>query len=86
MNKLAPYYKALVAFVAPGAVAIGTAVTEGSQGGSSITSAEWISALVACVVTSAAVYGTPNRDPEGDHQDESVQPPQDPEHRILGKA
>lgn len=83
MNKLAPYYKAVVAFFAPGAVVIGSAVTDSSRGGESITSGEWVTALVACVVTAAAVYGTPNRDPEGDHQDQSVQPP---EQRILGKA
>ena len=76
MNKLAPYYKAIVAFFAPGAVAIGTAVTESSPGGETITVAEWVGAVVACVVTAAAVYGVPNRDPEATHQAESVQPPE----------
>lgn len=53
-------WKAIVAFVAPGAVVIGSAVAEASDGGSRITAAEWVTALVACVVTSAAVFSTPN--------------------------
>ncbi|MCF6376887.1 hypothetical protein L2K70_04665 [Nocardioides KLBMP 9356] len=75
MNKIAPYWKAVVGFVAPGAVLIGSAVTEASAGAEHITTGEWVTAVVACIVTSAAVYGTPNRDPEAEHQDESVQPP-----------
>ena len=61
MNKLAPYWKAVVGFVAPGAVIVGSAVTEASDGGTSITAAEWVTALVACVVTSAGVYGVANK-------------------------
>lgn len=61
MNRIAPYWKAVVGFVAPGAVLIGSAVTEASDGGSTITTAEWVTALVACVVTSAGVYGVANR-------------------------
>jgi hypothetical protein len=75
MNKLAPYWKTVVGFIAPGAVLIGSAVTEASDGGSTITAAEWVTAVVACIVTSAAVYGVPNRDPHALHQQESVQPP-----------
>ncbi len=75
MNKIAPYWKSVVGFIAPGAVLIGAAVTESSAGGEHITTGEWVTAAVACIVTSAAVYGTPNRDPEGEHQDESTQPP-----------
>jgi hypothetical protein len=75
MSKLSPYWKAFVGFVAPGAVVLGSAVTDGSQHGSAITTAEWVTAVVACVVTSAAVYTAPNRDPLARHQDESVQPP-----------
>lgn len=74
MDKIKPYIKALVAFVTPGAVLIGAAVTEASEGGSTITTSEWVTALVACLVTSGAVYRIPNKDPKGEHQDESVQP------------
>lgn len=62
MNRIAPYWKAVVGFVAPGAVLIGAAVTEASAGRESITSGEWVTAVVACIVTSAAVYSTPNAD------------------------
>lgn len=55
----AKYWKAGVAFVAPGAVLVGAAVTEASEGGTTITTSEWVTALVACVVTSGAVYAAP---------------------------
>lgn len=78
MKRIAPYAKALVGFITPGAVLIGAAVTEASDSGSRITTAEWVTALVACIVTGGAVYRTPNKDPEAEHQDESVQPPAEP--------
>lgn len=52
--------KALVAFVAPGAVVITSAVLDSSAGGSTITTAEWITAACACVITSAGVAGLKN--------------------------
>jgi hypothetical protein len=55
MDKIKPYLKAVVGFVAPAAVTIGAAVTSSSDGGTRITQTEWITALVACVVTSAGV-------------------------------
>lgn len=58
---MTPYLKSIVGFIAPGAVLIGAAVTEASQGGERITSAEWITALVACIVTAAGVFSVPNR-------------------------
>lgn len=61
MDKITPYAKAIVAFITPGAVAIGQAVTDSSAGGSSITAAEWVSAAVACIVTSGVVYAVPNK-------------------------
>jgi hypothetical protein len=75
LDRVKPFAKAVVAFVTPGAVVIGSAVTEASQGGSNITAAEWVTAIVACVVTAGAVYGVPNKDPQATHQHESVQPP-----------
>lgn len=61
LTKIAPYWKAVVGFVAPGAVLIGAAVTESSAGGAAITQAEWVTAAVACVVTSAGVYAATNK-------------------------
>lgn len=60
LGPLAPYAKAIVGFLAPGAVLIGAAVQDGSAGGAAITSAEWVQAIVACVVTAAGVYAIPN--------------------------
>ena len=58
-------WKAVMAFVSPGAVIIGSAVLTSSDGGAAITSGELVTALVACVVTSATVYGAPNRPSAG---------------------
>lgn len=51
------YWKAAVGFVAPGAVVIGSAVADGSG----ISTSEWVTAIVASVVTAAAVARTPNK-------------------------
>lgn len=75
LHSLSPYWKAILGFLAPGAVIIGSAVTEASDGGTAITTAEWVTAVVTMIVTGAAVYGVPNKDPLGQHQDESTQPP-----------
>lgn len=60
---IAPYWKAFVAFVAPGAVALIAAVQPDSAGGSAITTAEVVAAVCACFVTAGGVYLTPNRLP-----------------------
>ena len=59
MSKIAPYWKAVFGFVAPGVALLGAAVTEQSPGGSSITTAEWVTAVIACVVTASAVWAAP---------------------------
>lgn len=53
--------KAVVAFVAPAAVVLVSAVTEASAGGETITQGEWVTAACATVITAAGVYLTPNR-------------------------
>lgn len=75
MNAVLPYLKAVLGFITPGAVILGSAVTQASDGGSAITAAEWVTAAVACVVTGSLVFGVPNKDPKALHQHESVQPP-----------
>lgn len=52
---LARYWKAVLGFLAPGAVIIGAAVTEGSPGGTGITQGEWVTAIVAMIVTGSSV-------------------------------
>lgn len=49
------YWKAILAFLVPGAVIIGSSVTSGSDGGTTITTAEWVTAIVAMIVTGGAV-------------------------------
>ncbi len=66
MHPIAPYAKAAVAFIVPGAVLIGSAVTEQSPGGAAITTAEWVTALVACIVTAGTVWGMPNAPKAGE--------------------
>lgn len=61
MKNVGKYWKAVVGFVAPGVVLIGSSITDASDGGSKITTAEWITALVACVATSAGVYAARNK-------------------------
>ena len=56
------YWKAILGFIVPGAVVIGSAVTDVSDGGSTITGAEWVTAIVAMIVTGAAV-GTKSNAP-----------------------
>jgi hypothetical protein len=59
LNRIGPYWKAVVAFVAPGAVLIGAAVTPPSDDGTHVTVAEIITALVAAITTAAGVYQAP---------------------------
>lgn len=59
-TKIGQAAKAVVGFVAPAVVSLGVAVTAGSDGGSSITTSEWFTAVIAALVTSGFVYGVPN--------------------------
>lgn len=51
------YWKAAVGFVAPGAVVIGSAVADGSG----ISTSEWVTAVVASVVTASGVAYARNK-------------------------
>lgn len=57
------YRKAVLGFIAPGVIIIGNSVTSASDGGSHITGAEWVTAVVACIVTGAAVARVRNDPP-----------------------
>lgn len=58
-------WAAIIGFVAPGAVVLTSAVTARSELGAVITTAEWITAACACIITSAAggftVYRVENK-------------------------
>lgn len=75
MTKIAPYYKAVAGLLVPFLGSLGTALLDDSAGGSSITASEWISAVVIGLAAGGAVFQISNKDPEGEHQDESTQPP-----------
>jgi hypothetical protein len=75
LDKIKPYAKAVVAFLVPTAGSLVGAMQDASPGGSTVTAAEWIGALIIGVTSSGFVYGTPNRDPLALRQNESVQPP-----------
>ena len=75
MDKIAPYYKAVAGLLVPFLTAIGVALTAGSDNGSTITGNEWITAIVAGLLAGGVVFAVPNKDPNAEHQEESVQPP-----------
>lgn len=72
MNQLSRYWKGILAFISPGAVIIGSSVLSASDGGTSITTAEWVTAAVACLVTGSLVTAKRNGNPQPTG-------PQDPE-------
>lgn len=60
IGTIRPVAKAVVGFVAPGAVIIASAVLDNSAGGATITQGEWITAAAACLITAAGVYTVRN--------------------------
>jgi hypothetical protein len=86
LDKIAPYYKALAAFLVPLLGSLGTALTASSDNGSEITGFEWVQAVSLALVAGGVVFGVPNKDPQARHQDESVQPPDDFTRRYEGGA
>ena len=73
MSKIAPYWKAVVGFVAPAAVVLTSAVTEASAGGEAVTQGEWITAGCAAFITAGAVYAKANHPvPDGDGEHRAV--------------
>jgi hypothetical protein len=60
VEHIAPYWKAVMGFIAPGAAILVSSVMDGSAGGEAITQGEWITAVCTAVITSAAVYAKSN--------------------------
>lgn len=75
MEKIAPYWKAVVGLLVPLLGGVIAAMQDGTPGGSSITGQEWLGIVLIALTTSGVVFGVPNKDPHGVHQRESVQPP-----------
>lgn len=88
MNKIAPYAKALIGALVAALGALGAALTPDPSGLVSVSEGEWVAVISALLVGLLAVFATPNKDPEAEHQDESVQPAVEMtgERPILGKA
>lgn len=57
-------WKAVVAFIVPGVAILLSSVLEGSDGGSAITTAEWITAIGTCFLTAGTVWSVPNVPPK----------------------
>ena len=75
MDKIAPYAKALIGALVAGLGTLGAALTPDAGGLVSVNAGEWVAIVSALLVGLLAVFAVPNRDPEGEHQDESTQPP-----------
>lgn len=69
LDSIKPYAKALVGALTAGLGAYATALDDG------ITTQEWVTVAIAALAGGGFVFGVPNKDPEAQHQAESVQPP-----------
>lgn len=69
MKNIAPYAKALT-----GALIAGLASLQQSLDNDAVSAQEWTGIAIATLSGLALVWAIPNKDPEGEHQDESVQP------------
>jgi hypothetical protein len=59
MDKVKRYWKAIAGFVAPGVVLLGASLSEQSEGGTTVTTSEWVAVLVTMFATAGAVYLAP---------------------------
>jgi hypothetical protein len=88
MDAIAPYWKAVIGFIAPGATVIISALVEASDGGTRVTGSEWLMALMTAIVTAAAVYTVPNKTRRKTARKPAARAADDdpPEHRMPGPA
>jgi hypothetical protein len=70
MSKIAPYAKAVT-----GAAIAGLASLQQALGDGVVDAGEWTGVAIAILSGLALVWAIPNKDPQAEHQDESVQPP-----------
>lgn len=70
MTKIAPYAKAIT-----GALIAGLASLQQALDDSAVSAQEWTGVAIATLSGLALVWAIPNKDPQAEHQDESVQPP-----------
>lgn len=67
LDKIAPYWKAVIGFIAPAATIIIASVLDSSAGGETITASEWITAAATAVITAAGVYAKANAPQPANH-------------------
>jgi hypothetical protein len=60
---IAPYAKAVTAFVSTAATTLVASLLVGSDGGAAITATEWITVAATTLVASLAVFTVPNKPP-----------------------
>ena len=75
MSSIAPYAKAITSAVIAALGALGVALTPDASGLVSVSANEYVGIVTAFLVSSLVVRATPNKDPQAEHQNESVQPP-----------
>jgi hypothetical protein len=61
MEAIAPYWKAVCAFLAPAMTIVIASVLEGSDGGTRVTGSEWLTAAATAVLTAGTVYTVRNK-------------------------
>lgn len=52
--------KAVAGFVVPGLIMLATALREGSDQGTAVSTAEWVEVIIAALATGGVVYGVKN--------------------------
>lgn len=58
---VAPYWKAILAFVVPGAtLLLNSSLAVTSDGGTMVTGNEWFAAALTCIITSGVVLAVQN--------------------------
>lgn len=62
MDNWQHYWKGILGFLVPGAIIIGSSVLADSDGGTTITTSEWVTAAVAMIVTGGLVTAKANAD------------------------
>jgi hypothetical protein len=80
--------KTIAGFLVPAATVLVSAVTGPSDGGSTITTAEWVTAACAAVITAGTVFGVTNKPAKGqpskpdvsEAEADEVYPPDVPAH------
>lgn len=86
MEAIAPYWKAVMGFLAPAATVVIASVLPGSDGGQVITGSEWITALATAVLTAGTVYAVPNKARRRSPARKPAVDDDPPEHRMPGPA